>query len=300
MNILITGGTGLVGSRLTQLLLEKGHKISYLSRSKKSIPHVTVYEWNVNEGTIENGAIENADVIINLAGAGVADNAWTSAYKKELYDSRILGTKLLTKTLKDSKNNVKTFVQASAIGIYGLDTKDTWLAETAASGTDFLATLTRDWEKEAEGIANLGIRLVKLRVGIVLSNKGGALKKLALPVKLFVGAGLGSGNQYMSWIHIDDMCNMFVEAVENQAFSGTYNGVAPTPVTNLQMTQTIAKVLHKPLILPNVPAFVLTMGMGEMSGIVLGGNKVAADKIKNTGFKFQFADLEMALKNLLC
>ncbi len=299
MNILITGGTGLVGSRLTELLQAKGHQISYLSRSKKALPNIQVYEWNVNTNSIDAESIKKADVIINLAGAGVADKMWTDSYKKELRDSRILGTQLLINTLKTTQHNVKTFIQASAIGIYGLDTKDNWLAEDAAIGTDFLATLTKDWEKEANPIETFGIRTVKLRIGIVLSNKGGALKKLAMPVKLFVGAAIGSGQQYLSWIHIDDLCQMFIQSIENQNFKGVYNAAAPLPATNQEITKAIAKVLEKPLFLPNVPEFVLKMGMGEMAGIVLGGNRVSVDKIVKAGFKFEFTDLEKALKNLL-
>jgi uncharacterized protein (TIGR01777 family) len=299
MNILITGGTGLVGSRLTELLQAKGHQISYLSRNSKSLSNIKVYQWNVNKGNIELESIEKADCIINLAGAGVADKMWTAEYKKELRDSRILGTQLLMNTLKTTKNNVKTFIQASAIGIYGLDTKDNWLLEDAQPGTDFLATLTKDWEQEANLVEKLGIRMVKLRIGIVLSKKGGALTKLALPVKFFAGAAIGSGQQYLSWIHIDDLCKMFIQAIENQNMNGVYNAAAPNPVTNEEMTKAIAKVLDKPLFLPNVPAFVLKIGMGEMSDIVLGGNRVSVDKIVKAGFQFDFSNLDNTLKNLL-
>ncbi len=299
MKILITGGTGLVGSRLTEILQAKGHQISYLSRSSKPIPNVKVYLWNVEKGIIDKEAIAQADAIIHLAGAGVADKAWTDSYKKELYDSRILATKLLYETMKDTKNSVQFFLQASAIGIYGLDTKEKILNEEADFGTDFLATLTQDWEKEAEYIIKLGIRTVIMRIGIVLSNKGGALQKLSMPIKLFAGAAIGTGNQYLSWIHIDDLCKMFVESIENKAMQGNFNAVAPNPITNAQMTQAIAKRLEKPLWLPNVPAFVLKMGMGEMAGIVLGGNRVSAQKILATGFQFQFPTIENALKNLL-
>jgi uncharacterized protein (TIGR01777 family) len=299
VKILITGGTGLVGSRLTEILQAKGHQISYLSRSSKPIPNVKVYLWNVEKGIIDKEAIAQADAIIHLAGAGVADKAWTDSYKKELYDSRILATKLLYETMKDTKNSVQFFLQASAIGIYGLDTKEKILNEEADFGTDFLATLTQDWEKEAEYIIKLGIRTVIMRIGIVLSNKGGALQKLSMPIKLFAGAAIGTGNQYLSWIHIDDLCKMFVESIENKAMQGNFNAVAPNPITNAQMTQAIAKRLEKPLWLPNVPAFVLKMGMGEMAGIVLGGNRVSAQKILATGFQFQFPTIENALKNLL-
>jgi uncharacterized protein (TIGR01777 family) len=299
MNILITGGTGLVGSRLTELLLQKGHHIAYLSRGNKSIPNVKTFQWNVNKQTIDKEAITWADCVVNLAGAGVADKAWTADYKKEIYDSRVMGTKLLAQTLSDTPNRVKSFIQASAIGIYGLDTKETLLHETSPLGKDFLATVTTDWEHETQKINDLGLRTAILRIGIVLSAKGGALQKLALPIKLFAGAAVGTGQQYLSWIHIDDLCKMFINCIEDATYHGIYNAVAPQPLTNAQLTQHIAKALKRPLFLPNVPAFVLKMGMGEMANIVLGGNKVSSKKIENAGFQFKFADIDVALHNLM-
>jgi uncharacterized protein (TIGR01777 family) len=299
MNILITGGTGLVGGRLTELLLKKGHKVGYLSRSPKTIPNINVYQWNVNKQTIDNEAIKWADAIINLAGASVAESLWTEKYKKEIYDSRVLGTRLLATSLQNTPHKVKVFVQASAVGIYGLDTQAAWLTEDARQGTDFLATVTADWEKETQLIEKMNIRTALLRIGVVLSTKGGALPKLALPVKLFVGAAIGTGKQYISWIHIDDLCQLFISCVENENYQGVYNAAAPNPVTNSQITQSIAKALKRPFFLPNVPAFVLKMGMGEMANIVLGGNRVSVKKISQVGFQFQFPDLENALKDLL-
>jgi len=299
MNILIAGGTGLVGTSLTKLLLEKGHQISYLSRTKKNIPQLKVYQWDIKAGNIEEGAIETADVIINLAGAGVTDKSWTPAYKRELYDSRILATRLLVTALKERKHTVKLVIQASAIGIYGLNTGDAWLHETSPKGTDFLARLTADWEHEAMLVAQPTIRSVVFRIGVVLSKEGGAFKKLTLPIKLFSGAAIGTGKQYLSWVHSDDLCAMFLMAIENQKITGIYNAIAPTPVTNAELTKILAKELHRPLFLPNVPAFVLKMGMGEMADIVLGGNRVAATKLLTDGFQFKFPSAEIAVKELV-
>jgi uncharacterized protein len=298
-NILITGGTGLVGSHLTQILLKRGYTVSYLSRSRQTIANVKVYEWNVNKGFIDTEAIAKADYILHLAGANVSEKLWTTSYKKEIYDSRILSTQLLVEQLAKVPHTCKALVQASAIGYYGMDTQAAWLTETAPAGTDFLAQVTRDWEAAAQKITQLPVRHVLVRVGVVLSRNGGALEKMSLPVKLFAGAALGSGKQYVSWIHIDDLCAMFVKAIEDTTWQGAYNGTAPHPVTNAEMTKTIGKVLHRPVILPNVPAFVLKMGMGEMATIALGGNRTSSQKTEQAHFTFAYPHLEAALQNLL-
>ncbi len=298
-NILITGGTGLVGKQMTTLLLEKGYKVSYLSRKKQVIPGVKVYTWNVKEGKIEDEAIAQADYILHLAGAGVADKLWTKEYKQEIYDSRVVATKLLVEKLATVPNACQAFVQASAIGYYGLDTQDQWVDENSPAGTDFLATVTRDWEAAATQIQKTAIRHVALRIGVVLSDEGGALEKLSLPVRFFAGAALGSGKQYISWIHIADLCAMLIKAIEDPKWRGVYNSVAPNPVTNAEMTQVIGKVLNRPVFLPNVPAFVLKMGMGEMAGIALSGNRVSCQRAEQAGFKFVYPQIETALRGLL-
>lgn len=298
-NILITGGTGLVGTHLTALLRKKGYNISYLSRRKQTLADIQVYEWDIAKGTIETEAITKADYIIHLAGAGVADKLWSTAYKKEIYDSRVLSTKLLVEKLATVPNKCRAFIQASAIGYYGLDTQERWIDENAPAGTDFLAQVTHDWEQAAGAIAGLNIRHALIRIGVVLCEEGGALPKLSLPVKMFVGAALGAGTQYISWIHIEDLCEMFAKAIENEAWQGAYNASAPNPVTNLEMTKVIGRVLSRPVFLPNVPAFVLRMGMGEMANIVLGGNRTSCQKAEKAGFKFVYPQIEAALRSLL-
>jgi uncharacterized protein len=298
-NILITGGTGLVGTHLTALLRKKGYHISYLSRRKQTLADIQVYEWDIAKGTIETEAIAKADYIIHLAGAGVADKLWSAAYKKEIYDSRVLSTKLLVEKLATVPNKCQAFIQASAIGYYGLDTQERWIEENAPAGTDFLAQVTHDWEQAAGAIVGLNIRHALIRIGVVLCEEGGALPKLSLPVKMFVGAAVGAGTQYISWIHIEDLCEMFAKAIENEAWQGAYNASAPNPVTNLEMTKAIGKVLSRPVFLPNVPAFVLRMGMGEMANIVLGGNRTSCQKAEKAGFKFVYPQIEAALRSLL-
>ncbi|MCU0443728.1 MAG: TIGR01777 family oxidoreductase [Microscillaceae bacterium] len=298
--VLITGGTGLVGKRLSQMLLNLGYQVSFLSRQSVHIPSVEVYQWNIREGFIEEKALQNADYIIHLAGAGVAEQTWTEDRKREILHSRTHSTELLAKYLKNLPHSIKGFVSASAIGWYGLDKGDIWLDENApATGKDFLSEVTRQWEKSIDSVAELGLRTVKLRIGVVLSAEGGALPKIAQPIRWGAGAALGSGNQYMSWIHEADLCRMFIYMLENEQLSGAFNAVGKNPLTNAEFTRAVAKQLQKPLFLPNVPSFVLKMMLGEMSDIVLGGARVSCQKIEQAGFQFQYPSLSAALASLL-
>jgi uncharacterized protein len=296
--VLITGASGLIGERLTQLLLQKGHQVSHLTRAKKNgvVPSFT---WDLESRQIDEDAFRSIDAIINLAGTGIADKRWTEKRKKEILTSRTDSVKLLHNFLAKNNHNVKAFISASAIGYYGVEDEEKVFKEVDKPGTDFLASTTRQWEQEVDKISTLGIRVVKFRIGIVLSEKGGALKEMARPIKMSVGAPLGSGKQYLSWIHIDDLCNIFIRAVEDQTMIGPYNAVAPSPVTNEELTTAIAKILNKSLIIPKVPAFALRLMLGEMADMVLKGNKVSSQKIEEAGFQFQFRDLKNALDDLL-
>ncbi|GAB3932083.1 TIGR01777 family oxidoreductase [Larkinella terrae] len=298
--ILITGGTGTIGRRLTQLLLEQGFRVSLLSRSKKEIPNVTVYQWDVGKGHIDPQAILTADHIIHLAGTAIADERWTDARKQEIIDSRTQSTLLLASALRSGKHHVQSFVSSSATGFYGGDTGDRPLTETSEGGSDFLAQVVRAWERSVDEIAGLGIRTGKLRTGIVLTMEGGALPKLVQPIRLGVGAPLGSGQQYMSWIHIDDLCRMYIQAATDENWQGIYNAVADKPVTNQTFTRLIIELLDKPHFLPRVPGFAIRLLFGEMAVVVLGGNYVVNKRIRaETTFQYTFPELEAALKNLL-
>lgn len=299
-NILITGGTGMVGSRLTEFLLQKGYQVSYLSRRKEQIPNITVYQWDIEKDFIEDGAIQNADYIIHLAGAGIADKRWTDARKKELIDSRVKPIGLIISHLqKNPSTKLKGFISASGIGFYGADRGDERLDESSSAGDDFLAECTTKWENASNPMVELGIRLLKFRIGVVLSDRGGALPQLTRPIKYGFGAALGSGQQWISWIHIDDLCKMLIEGIENQTLKGEYNAVTANPITNETLTKIAAKVMKKPLWLPNVPAFAMKLFLGEMAQIVLGSTYVLNNKIAQTGFKFQYPDAEKALQDLL-
>jgi uncharacterized protein (TIGR01777 family) len=298
-NVLITGGTGLVGRRLTELLLQEGYQISYLSRHREPIDNVRVYAWDVEKGLIEDGAVESADYIIHLAGAGVADKRWNSSRKREILESRTHSAALLHKKLQHSAHQVKAVIAASAIGYYGYDTGDALIREDSQAGDDFLAEVCQQWEASVSQIRQLNIRTVSFRIGIVLSPQGGALAKLLQTINIGAGASLGTGRQHFSWIHIDDVCRAFIQALKDDQVSGIYNLTAPHPVTNEELTKETASVLDKPLLLPNVPAFALKLGMGEMANAVLGGSYVSSKKLEATGFQFQYPFLRPALEDLL-
>ncbi len=297
--VLVTGGTGLVGTRLTSLLTEKGYQVRYLSRNPGKVSEVESFSWDIDRQTIDEKALDGVDYIIHLAGAGVADKKWTIQRKKEILQSRTKSTEVLRSALANKDHQVKAFISASAVGYYGWDTGGVWKKEDSRFGDDFLATVTKSWEAEVDQVEKLGIRVAMLRIGIVLSDKGGALKELTKPIKWGAGAALGKGDQYMSWIHLDDLCKMFIHALENDTIQGIYNAVAPNPVTNKELSKLSAKVLGKPFFLPNVPGFVLKLVLGEMASMVLGGNRVSSEKIQNDGFTFTYPEVEPALNDLL-
>jgi len=295
---LITGGSGLVGTALTDLLLQKGYHVSHLGRSP-SLGKVKCYRWSVTGNYIGPKALEGVDAIIHLAGESVAEKRWSQSRKKEILESRTKSSELICEILKTQPNQVKVVVSATAVGYYGLSTSDEWYDETCEPGNDFLASVCKAWEASTDPIQALGIRLVKIRVGVVLSNNGGALIQMAQPVKWGFGAALGSGKQWVSWIHITDLCQIFLKAIENETMTGIYNAVAPNPVTNKELNQTIAQALQRPLWLPPVPEFALRILLGEMSQIVLTGARVDCSKVKSAGMTFDFTDANLAVKNLL-
>jgi uncharacterized protein (TIGR01777 family) len=298
-NILITGGTGLVGTRLTEKLIQKGYPVSFLSRQADE-GKIKKYKWDIKTNYIDEAAIANSDYIIHLAGAGVFDKRWTPAYKKEIMDSRVDSTTLLAEKIASVPNTIKAVVCASAIGLYGFDTGEAWQTESSPVGDGYLAEITKNWEDAAALIEKTGRRTIKIRIGIVLSDKGGALDELSKPINYFVGSPLGKGSQYVSWIDIDDLCDIFIYAIENEALIGAYNAVAPDPVTNKFFTEEIAAVLKKPLWLPNIPSFILKLIVGaEQARIILGGNRVSSKKIMDQGFKFNYPTLQSCLEHLL-
>ena len=297
-SVLITGGSGLLGAALTDLLLQRGYAVSHLGRNP-SEGKVKCYRWSVSENYLDPKALEKVNAIIHLAGASVAEKRWGRARKKEILESRTLSSRLLHESLKDIPNKINTVICATAIGYYGLTTSDDWCYEERRPGNDFLASVTQAWEESVHPIQTLGKRLVKMRIGVVLSGEGGALIEMARPMRWFAGAPLGSGKQWISWIHIGDLCRMFLFALESEAISGVYNAVAPNPVSNRELTVCIAAALQRPILLPPIPEFVLRILLGGMAQIVVNGARVSCDKIKSTGFGFEFTNAGEAVKSLL-
>lgn len=296
--ILITGGTGGIGTKLTQKLLAKGYEVVMLSRKAGEKNGIRLFAWNPANGTIDTSAFEGVKHIIHLAGAGVADHRWTTSYKKEIYSSRIQSTKLLVDTIRQNKLKPDSFVSTSAIGIYGDELKGV-AHENYPVGDSFLSNVCRDWEAEANKANAEGIRTVIIRVGVVLSKDAGFIPEVAKPMRLFAGAALGNGKQMLGWIHIDDLCNMYIRAVEDTGMTGPYNAVAPFPVSNKEITHRMAAKLHRPILLPPVPEFALRILFGEMAATLVANQTVSSAKITDTGFEFMYPTIDAALNNLL-
>lgn len=301
--VLITGGTGLVGKALTRTLVEKGYQVIILTRDisgKATSGPVQYARWDVKKQQIDPDVLLKADHIIHLAGAGVVEKKWTEAYKKEIVESRTESSQLLIHALQNNPNKVKTIVSASAIGWYGADRDPVHaFTETDTADSSFLGDTCRRWEESIEPVEQFGKRLVKLRIGIVLSNEGGALAEFKKPLQFGVAAILGNGRQIVSWIHIDDLCRLFVAGIEQEHLSGSYNAVAPNPVSNKTLVTTLARVMKCRFCIPvHVPSFVLKIMMGQRSIEVLKSATVSCNKIAGAGFTFQYNTIEDALKNL--
>ncbi len=302
--ILITGGTGLVGQHLGRALVERGYRVIILSRGerKSQEPGISYAAWDPARQTISQEALAAADHIIHLAGAGVAEKRWTARRKEEILRSRVDGSRLLADSLSSVPNNVRTVVSASAIGWYGPDPQipnGHPFTEDMPAVDDFLGSTCQAWEASIGPVAKNGRRLVILRTGIVLSKDGGALKEFLKPLRLGVAAILGHGKQVISWIHIDDLVNMYIRAIEDEGLTGVYNAVAPVPVSNKQLVKEMARARRKFFIPFHVPAFLLKWVLGEMSIEVLKSATVSAGKIKEAGFEFNYPTIETALSNLL-
>lgn len=293
--ILIAGGSGLVGQRLSELLTATGYQVMHLSRKSAIHAPYPVYQWNPEKGTIDERALLQADAIINLAGAGVADKRWTSSRKAEILSSRVNGARTIAQYLGSGKYPVKTYLSASANGYYGPN-DDNWCVEDMLPGTGFLADVCTQWEAAAAAVAATGVRTVRFRIGIVFSSKGGALAQLLQTLRLGVSPYFGGGNQYWSWIDIDDLCGMFRFALENKNVQGVFNANAPAPATSY----TIATALKRAgkgfsLALP-APSIVLAAALGEMSTALTDSIRCSSEKIVKAGFQFQYTDLPTVLK----
>jgi uncharacterized protein len=296
-NVLIAGGTGLVGNRLSQILRDRGYTVFHLSRRENLQAEFPAYAWDIAKQTIDIRAIEKADFIINLAGSGIADKRWSNARKKDIIDSRVQSALLLKHTLEKTNHPIKAYLSASAIGFYG-DRGNEFLLETANKGTGFLTESTVEWENAVAEVGKTGIRIVALRIGIVMSTKGGALQKMLMSFLFRLGVYFGDGKQWYSWIHIDDLCLMFAWAIGNERAHGFYNAVSPNPLSNYDLTKAISTAKGGAYVLMPAPAFALRLVMGELADAVLNSSKVSTQKIENEGFKFQFPEAVAAFKDL--
>ncbi len=300
MRILITGATGLIGTEIVKLCREQEISIHYLTTSKSKIEEEENYRgfyWNAKQGDIDVQCLDGVDAIIHLAGAPIS-KPWTSSYKTEILESRILTGNLLFNTLQKNKHEVKQFISASGISIYPSDFDKTYTEESSNTATTFLGNVVSSWEEVADKFSIGGLKVAKIRTGLVLDGEEGALPKIVKPIKLGAGAPLASGKQWQSWIHIEDIARLYLHVLTN-SLEGSYNAVSPQPVTNKELTKAIANHLNKPLWLPNVPKFMLELTLGEMATLVLESQKVSSDKIEKQGFTFKYPDIESAVNDLL-
>ncbi|CAM2913374.1 TIGR01777 family oxidoreductase [Flavobacterium frigoris] len=299
-NVLLTGGTGFVGKELTKVLINSGYTVSILSRSKReNTASIFYYTWDIQKQTIEKDAVLNADYIIHLAGANIAEKPWTNKRKEEIINSRQQSAQLIYSVLKKNGKKLDAFISASAVGIYGAVNGEEICTEDMPLANDFLGLTCQKWEAAADQFEKLGIRTAKVRTGLVLGKNDGFLNKLSPIFKWRLGSALGSGKQYMPWIHVEDLCALYLEAVKNPNVVGPYNAAINDNTTNAVFSKTLAKVYGYKIWLPNVPGFLIKIVLGEMAKIVLTGRRVSSDKVEQLGFQFKHTDLEKTLRNCL-
>ena len=296
--ILVTGGSGLVGRRLTEMLTERGYRVLWLSRDRDLESDPPRYSWDYRNRTIDMEAVEQADVIIHLAGANLGEGRWSDARKEEIVASRVDTAGLLFDTLKETEHRIEAFISASAIGYYGSAvTERIFTEEDNVDDTDFLSDTCRRWEEATFRFNTLsGVRTVALRTGFVVDQSSDAFKKMMLPTRLGVGSPLGSGRQQISWIHLDDLCHLYIRAVEDPSMKGIYNAVAPEYMTNAGFMRILAREMRRPFFFPAVPAMLLRLVMGEAADLVLGGSRISSQKILDTGFRFSYEHAEEAIR----
>lgn len=298
--ILIAGGSGFIGKHLAQLLIDNGYLVSILSRNKKENTNdISYYQWDVEKGVIDEKAVLEADSIINLAGENIAEKRWTLERKQAIVQSRVGAIELIYSVLQKHNKKLDSFISASGIGIYGVLQSNIILTEDSPLADDFLGDTCQKWESAADLISNLNIRTVKIRTGLVIGPNDGFLKKLIPIFRLKLGTPIGTGEQFMSWIHVHDLCEIYIAAIENQKINGAYNAVIKDGTTNYIFSKKLAKVYGYNMWLPNVPTFIIQILMGEMADIVLTGQRVSSDKIEKTGFVFKFTKLSYALRDCL-
>jgi len=296
--VLVTGGTGLIGKRLCDKLKSAGFDVAILSQVRYNKSEFPIFYWNWQKEEIDEIALKNSDFIIHLAGANIAGKRWSPARKELIVDSRVKSALFLQRKLKELNLSPKAFISASAVGYYGAVTTTKEFRESDQPANDFLGTTCQLWEQAAANVFDSRIRTVQLRTGVVLNPTGGALAKMKQPIKMGFGAALGSGKQSMPWIHVDDLCDMYIQAINDVKMHGAYNAISPNCETNKSITKAIAKSIGRRIWFPNIPSFVLKFMFGEMANMFLYGSQVSSKKIEETGFSFQYEKIEDALENL--
>lgn len=298
--VVIGGGSGLVGQRLSHQFKERGYRVCHYSRTENLQAEFPAYAWNPSAGELDPRPLREADYVINLAGAGIADQRWTEQRKRLIIKSRVETTRLLCRQIQDLKLSPKAFLSAAAIGYYG-DRDDEWLTEDSEPGREgFLPESCKQWEAAIREVPeNTGVRTAWVRIGLVLSTRGGALEKIIAPIHFRLGTYFGDGRQWYSWVHIDDIARAFVHLAETDGLSGPFNGVAPKPVRNRDFVKEIMDALDKPGLLLPAPGFALRLALGEMAEAVLSGSKVSAKKLQEAGFEFEHPELKEAVEHLI-
>lgn len=297
--IIITGGTGLIGSRLIPMLRERGYQVGVLSRGTQPVKGAKVWKWNPAAGEVDHDALRDVYAVIHLAGASVGGQRWTPRRKQEITESRVKPVEVLAREFAKTGSWPAVFLSASGISLYDQTNFEARFTENSPPSDHFLAEVVTKWEQAADIFSDKGARVVKFRTGIVLDSQAGALPKMATPVKLALGCPLGSGRQWISWIHIEDIARLYCEALDNTAFQGAYHAVAPEALNNRDFTAALCRALHRPFWPVHVPAFLLKTALGEMSSLVLDGAYCVNERIRSeTNFGYRFSDLPSALTDL--
>ena len=299
--ILITGGSGMIGRGLSELLIEKGYKVIWLSRERYKSAEIPRYRWDYRRNEIDIEALEKADIVVHLAGSNLGEGTWVRHKKQAIVESRVLTAKLLLETYQSINKKPETFISASAVGYYGMHTDEKiYTEEDQPAVIDFLSRTCKKWENAAFNFNDeLSVRTVVIRTSFVVAKQSEAFKKLAFPIRYGLGAPLGKGDQYMSWIHLDDICGIYIKAIEDSTMSGIYNAASPDHVTNSEFMQQAAKILNRPFFIPKIPSFFLRLIMGESSGMILEGSRISSKKTTDSGYKFKYPKVAQAIKDSL-
>lgn len=297
--VLITGGSGMIGKRLSELLIEKGYKVIWLSRERFKNAKIPRYRWDYRKNEIDIEALEQADIIVHLAGYSLGEDSWTRHKKQVIVESRVQTSKLLLDTCKSINKTLEAFISASAVGYYGMVTDDKIYTESdKPARNDFLSRTCKKWESAAFRFdEELSVRTVAIRTAFVISGQSDAFKKMTLPVRIGLGAPLGRGSQYFNWIHLDDICGIYIKAIEDVNMRGVYNAASLEYSTNAEFMKKMAKAMNRPFFMPKIPSFLIRLIMGESSGMVLEGSRISSQKIVDEGFEFSFPTSDQAIKD---